>query len=239
MSFPVHVPPPPLGSFVAVAHGYRAPASPSGVHRGLPSPYLTLVVELAVPLRITGLGAPVAAHAVVGGLHTTPAFIDVSAPQEGIQYALTPLGIRALLDEALPERLRVETPSVPAEVTAPWRVVRASEGRARVRDVAAHAGWSRRHLSERFRLETGFTPKQAARIARFDAARRRLLARRSPGLVAASCGYADQAHLSREWQALAGCSVRTWLREEFPIVQDFYDVAAGPPCYDCCLAMPR
>lgn len=262
--FRTHVPAAPLRPYVAVAHGYRVPANPTGLHRGLPSRHLTLVVELAAPLRVAGLGHEVAAHALVGGLHTRPALIDASRPQEGLQYALTPLGARALfgvpaselseltldladvcgpwaahlvtrlqhtaswpgrfrlLDAALARRLGEATGSFPAEVYEAWRVIFASHGRRPVGAIAAHVGYSRRHLAQRFRTATGLTPKQVARIARFEAARRTLVAPGRPTLadVAARCGYADQSHLAREWQALAGCSVGTWLRDELPFVQD-------------------
>ena len=109
-------------------------------------------------------------------------------------------------------------------------MVHGSAGRCRIEDLAAHVGWSRRHLSERFRLATGVTPKQAARIARFEATRRLLTDPRRPPLaeVAVRCGYADQPHLAREWRALAGCSVGTWLREELPFVQDSAPVEGAP-----------
>lgn len=266
VSFSTHVPPAPLRPFVAAAQGYRVPANPSGVHRGLPSRHLTLVVELAAPLQVT-LGGRVSAHAVVGGLHTCAAVLDASRPQQGLQYDLTVCSARALLgvpaselsglavdladllgpqaatlleqlhlaadqaerfrllDEALLRRLRAfsaKPVGMPPEVAEAWRLVFATDGRARVSAVAGGVGWSRRHLSERFWLATGLTPKQAARIARFEAARRLLFAPvRSPlAVVAARCGYADQSHLAREWQSLAGCSVGTWLREELPFVQD-------------------
>jgi AraC-like DNA-binding protein len=259
-----HAVPAPLRPFVAAAHGYCSPAMPTGLHRGLPSRHLTLVVELAAPLRVGGAGPAVAAHAVVGGLHTRPALIDATRPQEGLQYALTPLAASALLglpaaelaertvdladvlgraadrlvddlvaapgwaerfarlDAALLDRLGGDVAPVPTEVREAWRLVHRSAGRCRVEDLAAHVGWSRRHLGERFRLATGLTPKQAARIARFEATRRLLVDPRRPPLaeVAARCGYADQPHLAREWRALAGCSVGTWLREELPFVQD-------------------
>ena len=39
--------------------------------------------------------------------------------------------------------------------------------------------------------------------------------------VAAATGYADHAHLDREFRALAGCTPTAWLREqEFPDVQE-------------------
>ncbi len=59
-----------------------------------------------------------------------------------------------------------------------------------------------------------------------------LLAPERPALahVAVRCGYADQPHLAREWRALAGCSVGTWLREELPFVHDSVrvDLADSP-----------
>ena len=111
-----------------------------------------------------------------------------------------------------------------------WRLILVSGGRRRTGDLAADVGWSRRHLSTRFRLATGLTPKQAARIVRFEAARRLLTDPRRLPLadIAARCGYADQPHLHREWRSLSGCSVGTWLREELPFLQDT-DAVHGAP----------
>lgn len=52
----------------------------------------------------------------------------------------------------------------------------------------------------------GLAPKQLARIARFQAACRRLQFAPQQGLaqIAAACGYADQAHMTREFTDLAG-----------------------------------
>lgn len=90
---------------------------------------------------------------------------------------------------------------------------------APVAAVADEVGYSRRRLGTLVREETGLPPKTYQRLARF-AASRRLLGRRPLAEVAAVCGYADQAHLAREWSGLAGCSPTTWLREEFPFLQD-------------------
>lgn len=261
--YATHVPAVGLRPFVAGAVGYRVPANPTGVHRGLPSRHLTLVVELSAPLRVTGVRNTVAAHAIVGGLHTGAALIDASAPQEGLQYALTPPAVSTLcgvpagefsglvvdlhdivgrtagelveriaetpswaerfrlVDDLLLQRLGTP-PAVAAEVAEAWRLIFVSGGRLRVAAVAERVGWSRRHLSERLRQTTGVTPKQAARIARFEVAHRMLASRTRPPLahVAADSGYADQAHLAREWKSLAGCTIATWLRDEFPFVQD-------------------
>ncbi|MFI2364981.1 helix-turn-helix domain-containing protein [Promicromonospora sp. NPDC019610] len=110
-------------------------------------------------------------------------------------------------------------------------VGRALAGIARggqVRDVAAEQGWSRRRLQDLVRAECGLTPRDLRRVARLARSRRALVVAARSGRVgladvAASTGYADHAHLTREWVALGGCTPTTWLREEFPFVQDVAD----------------
>lgn len=110
---------------------------------------------------------------------------------------------------------------VPAEVRFAWRRLLCTGGRIPIRELAQQTGWSARHLQARFRIETGLTPKQAARVIRFDRARHALA--RDPHVdvadVAARHGYADQSHLDREFRALAGCSPTRWLAEEFRNIQ--------------------
>ncbi|MEV3977862.1 AraC family transcriptional regulator [Nonomuraea sp. NPDC049758] len=92
---------------------------------------------------------------------------------------------------------------------------------ARVEEAARLLGCSRRHLSGAVRGEFGVTPKEYQRLVRFEAARRRLVAAARSGRtalaeVAAASGFADQAHLTREWRAMAGCTPTEWLRAEGP-----------------------
>ena len=111
----------------------------------------------------------------------------------------------------------------PDEVAYAWDRLAATAGAAAVTSVAREAGWSRRHLSERFRTEYGLPPKVMARVFRFERARMMLQRPAAPSLarVAAECGYADQAHLTREWRDLAGASPSAWMSSErLPIVQD-------------------
>ena len=65
------------------------------------------------------------------------------------------------------------------EIAEAWSVIVASHGRATVARLAEHVGWSRRHLTAQLRAEVGIGPKDAARVVRFDRARR---------LVAGICG---------------------------------------------------
>ncbi len=63
----------------------------------------------------------------------------------------------------------------------------------------------RQRLADRFRDQVGLTPKVTARVLRLEQAAR-LLVQHPASEVAVAGGYADQAHLSREVQALAGCT---------------------------------
>jgi len=118
-----------------------------------------------------------------------------------------------LLDRVLGGALSDHTPS--PEIAWAWRRLTGAGGLVRVGDLAREIGWSRRHFGERFRHEVGLPPKQAARVVRFDRAAARLRTRPADlSGLAAECGFYDQAHLSNEWRALAGCSPRAWIAEE-------------------------
>jgi AraC-like DNA-binding protein len=98
---------------------------------------------------------------------------------------------------------------VAADLCRCWNLLVASAGRLPVTELAAETGWSRQHLGRRFRQEFGLSPKLAARVVRFDRARRMLQSVPpyvSISQVAAACGYFDQSHLCRDFAELAGCS---------------------------------
>jgi AraC-like DNA-binding protein len=264
------VPAPALRPLVAWYSGYRQSGLPPSLHRGLPSPYLTLIITLDDQLQLAvhpDPRRPPSRHAtLLGGLHTTPAIISHHGRQSGIQLSLKPLGARillglpagelagqdtdadrvlgpvavelheriraaatwpqrfAVLDELLLRQLR-DHQAVSPEVSQAWRALLSSGGTAAIPELAREAGWSSRRLGTRFRTEIGLGPKQAARVVRFDRARRLLQRRIAAGgqpelaALAAACGYYDQAHLAREFRALAGCAPSRWLAEEFRNVQ--------------------
>jgi len=91
----------PLRPFVAHYSGYRQAGIEPTEHRGLPSPYLTLIFTLDEPLTIAEHPDPRQPAAdyvtLVGGLHTSPALVTHDGRQSGIQIGLSPLGARALL----------------------------------------------------------------------------------------------------------------------------------------------
>ena len=260
-----HQPGERLRPYVAWCTGYRQAGVAPAVHRGLPSPWLTLIVTLDDPLVIArhpDPRQPASRHdLLLGGLHTSPAMITHQGRQSGIQFALTPLGARALLGmpaaelasidvdaadvlggraDELREQVLAEadwpgrfaavedffashlpapgprgsgcSPAVRDEVSYAWRRLRETRGAVSVADLAAETGWSARHLSAQFRAETGLSPKEAARVVRFDRARRTLLRRGAAGRLAALAslaaefGFYDQAHMAREFGEFAGCA---------------------------------
>jgi AraC-like DNA-binding protein len=126
----------------------------------------------------------------------------------------------AVLDDVF---IRVLIPiERPAAVVWAWRQLAASHGLRSIEGLARSIGWSRPHLTERFRSEFGVTPKTAGRIFRFERACR-LIKDTRPRLadVAVACGYYDQAHMTRDWHALAGRSPRAWIAGELPFLQDY------------------
>lgn len=261
-----------LRTHVASYAGYRSVDVAPALHRGLPSPWLTVVLALDDPLHVAVHpdGSPGGDFAaLLGGLHTAPALLTHDGRQSGVQLAVSPLAARALLGvpagelagidvhaadllgprvEQLRERLVAsaswpqrfalldaalagwlrDVAGPPPEVLRAWSLLLASGGAVRVDELARQVGWSSRHLGVRFRVETGLSPKQAARVVRFDRVRRALAA--GPGTFlaehAADGGYYDQAHLAREFRELAGVSPSRWLAEEGQIASVQADAAA-------------
>ncbi|RWN42258.1 MAG: AraC family transcriptional regulator [Mesorhizobium sp.] len=93
----------------------------------------------------------------------------------------------------------------PLEIAWAYDRIITSGGRTRIASIAERLGWSRKHLAAGFSNAIGIGPKTLSRIVRFN---RALGLSRQPTVdwagIAADCGYADQAHLVREFRDLAG-----------------------------------
>lgn len=125
------------------------------------------------------------------------------------------VGRARLLDAALLSRLEGDPVATDAlMVEAASRIVR-SGGRVRIADLARSLDISRRQLERRFPATVGVSPKTAARIARFRRVVDALHERPSDSLsmLALRQGYADQAHMTREFKALAGRSPGAYRKE--------------------------
>lgn len=195
---------PVVTEFVGPQHGLQVDLSPLGLFAllGRPMPVLTNVApsltELEFP-ELAGLPARLAEE-----------------PDWARRFTR--------LDEVLLRRLDATAARPDPEVAWAWHRLRRSAGRVGVQELAEDTGWSRRHLLTRFRAQVGLGPKTTARVLRFHRATRLLApasvydgtpATAAPSIsdVAAACGYADHAHLVREFRALAGCTPTEYLAE--------------------------
>ncbi|MFC7623229.1 helix-turn-helix domain-containing protein [Microlunatus sp. GCM10028923] len=96
-------PPSRLPGLVASATGYQSTGNPIGLHRGLPSPYLTFILALddapiigaETPDEAVRPTAP-RAEVLLGGLHARPAYVVQPRDQVGMQLAVHPLAARRL-----------------------------------------------------------------------------------------------------------------------------------------------
>jgi AraC-like DNA-binding protein len=263
-------PAPALRPYIVHYAGFFATGLSPGVHSGLPSRHMHLIIGLGEGLdglidvlrMPNGRQGPGRFQALVSGLQDGPAMVRHNGTLHGLHVFLTPLGARAIFGASAPElargvfdlsdlwgsaadrlvsRLkaartwrerfailddefgRVLVPfDARRDVMWAWGRLLAVHGAIPIHGLARELGWSRRHFGERFQTEFGVAPKTAARIFRFERACRMIMDER-PGLAdaAAACGYHDQAHMTHEWNALAGCTPATWIARELPIVQDY------------------
>lgn len=109
------------------------------------------------------------------------------------------------LAELLLSRLdpRRETP---AQIRETVRLIRVHRGRVTVRWLADQVNLSVSQLERGFTKHVGLGPKLLARQTRVAALAAEAMTPASPGwaLLAAKYGYADQAHLAREFRELTG-----------------------------------
>lgn len=109
-----------------------------------------------------------------------------------------------ILEQFLRQRI-LPGPRQSAAVVAAIRVIERSAGRTRISGLAQQLDISREHLTRRFSAEVGIGPKSYARIVRFETALQHLQdGSDSVAAIAHDAGYADQAHLTREFGRMAG-----------------------------------
>jgi AraC-like DNA-binding protein len=102
-----------LPGVVASTVGYASTETEERLHRGVPSPWLTVILSLDEPIAwsedVDGLGTPAERRelVVVSALHTRAAAVRLPRRQAGLQLAVHPLHARRLLGAS------------PAELAAP------------------------------------------------------------------------------------------------------------------------
>ena len=112
-------------------------------------------------------------------------------------------GERFALVETLLLESSQRTDPAPEWVAGMFGDIAASAGGIRIGDLVSKSGWSHRHVAQTFGEYIGLTPKQLAGVIRFERASRDL-GRRPLAEIAATHGYADQSHLTRDVIRYAG-----------------------------------
>ena len=262
----VRLPSPALRPFITQYAGFRVSGLPAGVHFGLPSSCVDLIISLGHPVEVVKMPnsrqRPSTLIAFVSGLQDGPAIVRQDGNAFGLHVFIKPLGVRAILGvasaeaaslvldlfdiwgnraEGLVEALlgvdtwhqrfaildrefasKLNAANPQPEISWSWERLAKSHGSVPVQQLADEIGYSRRHFSERFRDAIGVAPKMAARVFRFERACRLIADRRlNLAQVGITCGYYDQAHMTREWHSLAGCSPKAWIDRELPFLQDY------------------
>ena len=131
---------------------------------------------------------------------------SASISRERLLAEPRPAARLGLLEELLLARVGRSEPLHPAVQRALARLD--SRGACSIEALSRETGYSHRHLIALFRRAVGLTPKVYARIRRFQRAIARAAHARGSGWaeVALACGFCDQSHLTREFQAFAGVS---------------------------------
>jgi AraC-like DNA-binding protein len=149
----------------------------------------------------------------------TDRLVELEAVNQRLARALRPL---LACDEVTPEALDSALGSLAGGgdavdrriCSAVARVERAC-GRGAVDSLHQHTGIGNRQLERLFQDHVGVGPKLFARMVRFRSVLRAVSATSTPkwAEVAAEYGYADQAHLIRDFQQFAGCTPRALWQE--------------------------
>jgi len=185
---------------------------------------------IGVRLR-PGVGARlfggVASHLVDGGaflrdLGRSPG----SSRRAALALGPTSAAHRPLIELLLP-RILAATPNDGVAFGVDWL---ARHPAATVDELCARLGWSPREVRRRFTTALGFGPKVMQRMLRFQRSlteARRAEAGTTLSRVAAAAGYADQAHMTREFRALANTTPGSLLGGPFDPTLDPMLVSNG------------
>lgn len=157
-----------------------------------------------------GLVLGVPARSLVGAVEDAARVVGrapIAGLWDGLRTCRDVEGAGAVLDAVLGPLVGAAGPLDPTVRAAVVGLI-ASRGDVSIGELAREVGASPRQLERRFGDAVGLSPKRFARIRRLRAAMSEALAARPRtwSAVAAELGYADQAHLVREFVQLTGQS---------------------------------
>jgi AraC-like DNA-binding protein len=217
-------PPPRLRHLVKVAWTLDAPAGRGWIrHNAMPDGCIEIIRRLEGRSRWGGEQP----ECFAAGLITAPARLEISRGARFVALRIWPWAWNALglipspdlvnrwaaLPDAAPGLM---LPSGLDSVMAAFPTIALDPEAARlaaiipsarsVEELVAASGWPARRLQRWFRRVVGVPPRLYLRLLRFEETLTGLKAKGSLADHAAARGFADQAHMAREFRAIAGAS---------------------------------
>jgi AraC-like DNA-binding protein len=196
----------PLGVYMSCSPS-RPPVGvmgPSGTYTRVEGPCEPGVMVRLAPLgayRLLGPAVSEIGGTIVGLEDIVGA--DARRLGEQVQSARTWEERGRLLDGFLLDRA-ARGPQPAPEVSRAWHLLARSRGRDPIGEIAHEVSWSHKHLITKFKQQIGVAPHLAARLLRLSTVWRHLDDEQGWARIAAECGYADQAHLTREFRRFTG-----------------------------------
>ncbi|MEM9563317.1 MAG: helix-turn-helix domain-containing protein [Actinomycetota bacterium] len=190
------------------------PANPKAIIHG-PTTEASVIdssaqrLAVGVSLRPGGLAALTGESATAFVDRQVPAGgvlgFDVDGLVEAVRAELERGQTTTVLERAIGHQLRIVDRG---PTTAIHRSIALLGGGRSVAEVCDELGVRRSRFVGLFRSEVGVTPKLFSRLKRFEGAVARVRQRHAESLAAVAnrSGYADQAHMTREFRELAGRS---------------------------------
>ncbi len=158
----------------------------------------------------------------------TDRLVELEAVNSRLARALRPLlDLRRATPERIEARLQPclerEGSKLDARIRSAVSYTELTEGRGAVDALRHHTGISNRQLERLFRQHVGVGPKLFARMVRFRNVLKAMSRTPKPNwaYLAADCGYADQAHLIRDFRQFAGCTPGSLSGETEPLSLQF------------------
>jgi AraC-like DNA-binding protein len=177
---------------------------PSGTYTRVEGPCASAITACLAPLGAFKLLGP-AVSEIGGSIVGLDDIVGADAHplSERVRSARTWKERGRLLDDFLLDRA-THGPQPSPEVSHAWHLLVSSGGKNTISGIARHVGWSHKHLITRFKQQVGVTPHLAGRLLRLLRVWRHLKHEQNWVRIAAECGYADQAHLIREFRRFTG-----------------------------------
>ncbi len=122
-------------------------------------------------------------------------------------------------------RLRQRKPSTSRQQLAvhatAW--IHQTQGRGSIHNLSNYLGYSRRHIERLFNENLGISPKFFARLHRFQALQRTIASVSDLDwlTLAIDSGYADQAHMIREFREFSGQTPLEFVSSNHPLAEAF------------------